>query len=75
MDGTSRPQTVSRTDNPRYHKLITKFFKMTGVPMILNTSFNMHGEPIVNTPEDCLKDSLNTDMDALFMGDYYITKK
>jgi carbamoyltransferase len=74
VDGTSRPQTVSRENNPRFHKLIEKFYQLTGVPMILNTSFNIHGEPIINTPEEAITDLLNTDMDAIFISDYYIVK-
>jgi carbamoyltransferase len=75
VDGTSRPQTVSAVDNLRYYNLIKKFFEMTGVPLVLNTSFNMHGEPIVNTPEEAILDLLGTDMDALFIGNYFIVKK
>jgi carbamoyltransferase len=74
VDGTSRPQTVSEADNPRYYQLIKKFYKMTGVPMVLNTSFNMHGEPMVNSPDEAILDFLNTEMDALFLENYYITK-
>jgi carbamoyltransferase len=75
VDGTSRPQTVSEAENPRYYRLIKKVYEMTGVPMVLNTSFNMHGEPIVNSPDEAILDLLNTGMDALFIDNYYINKK
>jgi carbamoyltransferase len=75
IDGTSRPQTVSKTDNPRYYQLINKFYERTGVPIVLNTSFNRHGEPIINTPEEAIDVLLTTDMDALFIRDYHIQKR
>ena len=74
IDGTARVQTVSRSGNPVYYKLISAFGKKTGVPVILNTSFNRHGEPIVNTPEEAIRALLETGMDALFIGDYHVSK-
>ena len=65
VDGTARVQTVARADNPRYHALIGKVFERTGVPMVLNTSFNGKGEPIVETPEDAIECLLRTGLDAL----------
>jgi len=74
VDGTSRPQTVTPSTNARYYTMIRAVYEKIGVPMVLNTSFNLHGEPIVNTPEEAVRDLLETDMDALFVGDYHITK-
>ncbi len=74
VDGTARPQSVTEQQNPRYYKLICKVHELTGVPMVLNTSFNMHGEPIVNTPEDAIEDLLGSGLDALFVGDYCIVR-
>ncbi|NLX14307.1 MAG: carbamoyl transferase [Phycisphaerales bacterium] len=74
VDGTGRVQTVSRRHNPRYHALIERFGELTGVYCILNTSFNIRGQPIVNTPEQALECYQNTGMDALFLGDYLLCK-
>jgi carbamoyltransferase len=69
IDGTSRVQTVSAVDNPRYHRLISCFESITGVPMVLNTSFN-DSEPIVCTPRDALATFAGTNIDAVAIGDY-----
>ena len=74
VDGTGRVQTVSRKHNPRYHRLIEEFERLTGVPMVLNTSFNIRGEPIVHEPGQALECFLKTGMDALFLGDHVLTK-
>ena len=74
MDGTARVQTVSKAVNPLYYRLIETFEKRRGVPMVLNTSFNIMGEPIVNTPEDAVRCYLNTGIDALAIGDYLVVK-
>ncbi len=74
VDGTARVQTVTKADNPVYYKLIDAFGRKTDVPVVLNTSFNRHGEPIVNTPEEAIKALLGTGIDALFIGDYYVSK-
>jgi carbamoyltransferase len=74
VDGTGRVQTVSRKHNPRFHRLIEEFEHLTGVPMVLNTSFNVRGEPIVHEPEQAVECFLKTGMDALFLGDYVLTK-
>jgi carbamoyltransferase len=74
IDGTARVQTVSRATNPRYYRLIHAFEKRSGVPMVLNTSFNVMGEPIVNTPADAVRCFYSTGMDALVLGDYLIMK-
>ena len=69
VDGTARIQTVSRKHNPKYWNLIDEFRALTGVPIVLNTSFNVKGEPIVCTPEDAVQCFLNTDIDYLVIGD------
>jgi carbamoyltransferase len=74
VDGTGRVQTVSRQTNPKYYRLIEEFDKLTGVPVVLNTSFNIRGEPIVHRPEQAIECFLKTGMDALFLGDYVLTK-
>ncbi len=73
VDGTGRLQTVSRRANPRYWKLISAFARRTGVPMVLNTSFN-ENEPIVNTPAEALDCFLRTRMDRLVMGDVVVSR-
>jgi carbamoyltransferase len=73
VDGTGRLQTVTREANPRYHALISAFHKLTGVPVVLNTSFN-DNEPIVCRPEEALDCFLRTQMDALVLGDFLITR-
>jgi len=74
VDGTGRVQTVTEETNPRYYRLISEFEKLTGRPVILNTSFNVRGEPIVCEPEDAIKCFLKTKMDYLILGDYVIDK-
>src|SRR5204862_5888910 len=74
VDGTGRLQSVMSDSNPSFHRLIQAFGQATGVPVVLNTSYNLRGEPIVNTPEEALVDYLNTGMDALFLGPYLTEK-
>ncbi len=75
VDNTSRIQTVTKEDNGRYFELINEFYKQTGVPIILNTSFNLGGDPIVETPEDALDTFTRTDTDYLVLEDYIVQKK
>lgn len=74
VDGTARVQTVSRETNPRFYDLIQAFDALQGVPAVLNTSFNVMGEPIVNTPDEALRCFAGTGLDALAIGDYLVTK-
>jgi carbamoyltransferase len=74
VDGTARLQTVTAESNPRFYALIAAFHAYTGIPMLLNTSFNVMGEPIVETPEDALWCLLATDLDFCVLGDYVVTK-
>jgi len=73
-DGTTRPQTVNEEQNTRYYKLIKEFEKQTGTPVLLNTSFNDHAEPIVNTPSEALKDFYGMGLDLLVLQDYLVKK-
>ncbi len=74
VDGTARAQTVSAAIQPRYHRLLCEFEKRRGVPVVLNTSFNVMGEPIVNTPDDAIRCFQGTGIDALVLGDHVIVK-
>jgi carbamoyltransferase len=74
VDGTGRLQTVSKEANPLYYDLINKFYKITEVPVIVNTSMNVMGEPIVTSPEEAFKMWARTDMDNLVMGNYLISE-
>ncbi len=74
VDGTSRVQTVARDTNPRFYDVISAFHKTTGVPLVVNTSFNVMGEPIVETPMDAIKTFYGSGLDELFLGDYWIKK-
>jgi len=74
VDYSARVQTVAREDNPRYHRLIEKFFEKTGCPVIVNTSFNVRGEPIVCTPHDAYLCFMRTHMDELVLGPYFLDK-
>ena len=73
VDGTGRLQTVERADNPRYYDLISEFFRRTGVPMVLNTSFN-ENEPVVCRPEEALDCFLRTKMDVLVLGAHVVRR-
>jgi len=75
VDGTARVQTVNRLQNALYYDLISEFKKLTGVPVILNTSYNVAGEPIVETPRDALITFLGTNIDYLYLEGYLISKK
>ena len=74
VDGTARLQTVHRKESPLYHALIDRFGQATGVPVILNTSFNLKGEPIVNTPAEAHSTYMRSGMDALVLGNAVVTK-
>ncbi|WCT58031.1 carbamoyltransferase C-terminal domain-containing protein [Paenibacillus kyungheensis] len=74
VDGSSRPQTVTKETNARYYKLISEFRKNTGIPMVLNTSFNLRGEPMVNTPYDAIRTYIMGALDVLVMEDIVLVK-
>ncbi len=72
--GNARLQTVQRDSNPMYHGLIEQFGNATGVPVLLNTSFNVKGEPIVNTPNDAINTFMYSGIDTLVMGNFVVDK-
>ncbi|MEE9276016.1 MAG: carbamoyltransferase N-terminal domain-containing protein [bacterium] len=75
VDGSGRLQTVVRETNPRYHRLIEKFGEATGVPMVVNTSFNLRGEPIVASPANAYRTYMASEMDALVVGNFLLSKR
>ncbi len=75
VDNSARIQTVSEAENPLYYRLLKAFERRTGVPVIINTSFNVRGEPIVRTPADAYLCFMRTDMDYLAMGNFLLDKK
>jgi len=75
VDHSARIQTVNAAQNPRYHGLIERFKARTGCPVIINTSFNVRGEPIVCSPKDAFLCFLNTAMDYLVLGSYILRKE
>ena len=74
VDGSARPQTVEKEMNPLYWNLINEFGKRTGVPVLMNTSFNLRGEAIVNTPTDAVRTFFSSGMDALVIGSFLVEK-
>jgi carbamoyltransferase len=74
VDGSARPQTVEKEINPLYYRLIDEFGKLTGVPVIMNTSFNLRGEAIVHTPTDAIRTFFSSGMDALVLGSFLVEK-
>ena len=75
VDNTCRVQTVKKKMNIKFYKLIEEFYKITNIPVLLNTSFNVKGQPIVNTPEQAIKTFLSTNIDTLAIGNYIMQKK
>ena len=75
VDYSARIQTVHESTNPKYHKLISKFYELTGCPVIVNTSFNVRGEPIVNTPEDAFSCLMGTEMEFMAVGNCILRKE
>lgn len=69
-DGSARVQTVEKSIEPLYHRLISEFDRLTGIPIVLNTSFNGYGEPVVETPEDAVRSLHSMGLDAVAVGDY-----
>ena len=75
LDYTARIQTVSKDTNPKYYKLLNKFKQITNSSVLVNTSFNVRGEPIVNTPADAFNCFMGTELDNLVIGNCYLEKK
>ncbi|MGE0030153.1 MAG: carbamoyltransferase [Steroidobacteraceae bacterium] len=74
VDYSARVQTIHQDTNPRYHALVSEFKRLTGCPVIVNTSFNVRGEPIVGSPEDAFRCFMGSDIDVLAVGDCYLEK-
>ena len=74
VDYSARVQTVHAETNPRFHALLSAFKAKTGCPVLVNTSFNVRGEPIVCTPEDAFRCFMGTELDALAIGNLYLVK-
>ncbi|MBT0773317.1 carbamoyltransferase [Kineosporia sp. J2-2] len=74
VDHSARVQTVTRRQSPRYYALLEEFERLSGCPMVVNTSFNVRGEPIVNTPEEAYTCFMRTDIDSLAIGPFYLSK-
>jgi carbamoyltransferase len=72
VDGTARPQLVSATGSPGFHRILTEYFSLTGIPSVINTSFNMHEEPIVCSPDDAIRAFLQGNLDCLAIGDFLV---
>ena len=75
VDYSARIQTVHADTNPRYHAVISKFKEKTSCPIVVNTSFNVRGEPIVCTPKDAFKCFMGTEMDVLAVGNFLLLKE
>ena len=70
IDGTARPQVVRKAVNPSYHAIIDEFYKLSGVPVVLNTSYNIHEHPIIYTPDDAITGFKEGKLDVLAIGNY-----
>ena len=74
VDKTGRLQSVDKNYNPKFYNLINEFYKLTNIPIILNTSFNIQGEPIVCSIEDAIKNFYLSGLDKMYIGDFEISK-
>jgi len=72
IDGTARPQLIERNANPSYYKIVDEYRKITGLPSVVNTSFNMHEEPIVCSPSDAIRSFADGRLDYLAIGNYLL---
>jgi carbamoyltransferase len=72
VDGTARPQLVTPTSNPSFHRILTEYHRLTGLPSVINTSFNMHEEPIVCSPDDAIRAFLQGNLDYLAIGNFLV---
>ncbi len=75
MDYSARVQTVSKSTNPKYHTLISEFYNLTGCPLVVNTSFNVRGEPIVCSVSDAFRCFMGTELDSLYIGPFELKKE
>ena len=74
VDNTARPQSVSRKNNSRLYDILNEYYQMTGIPVLINTSFNLHEEPIVNSPNDAIRAYLQGNLDCLVLNNILIEK-
>jgi carbamoyltransferase len=72
VDGTARPQIIDADTAPDFYKILNAYYRLTGIPSLINTSFNMHGEPIVCTPEDALRSFQQGNLDYLAIGNWLV---
>jgi carbamoyltransferase len=72
VDGTARPQLINQRTNPSYYRILQEYHKLTGLPSLINTSFNLHEEPIVCSPEDAIRAFRDGHLDYLAMGNYLL---
>jgi len=72
VDGTARPQLVTSTSNPSFYRIISEYHRLTGIPSVINTSFNMHEEPIVCTPDDAIRAFLQGNLEYLAIGNFLV---
>jgi carbamoyltransferase len=72
VDGTARPQLVRSDRNPLYHKLISEYHRLSGIPLVLNTSFNVHEEPIVCAPQEAIRAFSEKRVDCLGIGSFWL---
>jgi carbamoyltransferase len=72
VDGTARPQLVTAESNPGFYEVLTEYYRLTGIPSVINTSFNMHEEPIVCTPDDAIRAFLQGNLDYLALGNFLV---
>ncbi len=75
VDGTARPQIINQKDNPSYCKIIEEYYQITKIPVLINTSFNVHEEPIVMNPKDAITSFIKSNLDCLAIGDYLVEKQ
>ena len=75
IDGTARAQFVSADDNPLFYRVLSEFKRLSGFGVVINTSFNLHGRTIVNTPEDAIEDFLDSQMDFLVLDGYLVRRR
>ncbi len=75
VDGSARVQTVTDADNPQFHALLRRFHALTGCPLLINTSFNVRGEPVVCSPDDAYRCFINSEMDALAIGNFFLERR
>jgi len=72
VDGTARPQLVTRETNPSLYRILDEYHRLSGIPSVINTSFNMHEEPIVNSPKDAIRAFLQGNLDYLAIGNFLV---